>query len=115
MRTAVELIEELDEENKHFHFAAIVVAIEKSYLVIPASEDDRLQKLTEAIKCGGLPMGLVVVVKEGQRDTFCSRVYPEITGELATAAKEELRMLNERMAKHLEQTGFGKISGWLIN
>jgi hypothetical protein len=59
MRTAAELIAELETEASNFTGVAVAVGFESTTTFVFAHEPGRLEKLEEAMRSGGEPVGLL--------------------------------------------------------
>jgi hypothetical protein len=57
MKTAEELIIELEENAKGYALTALIVGFESSTIFVMANDPSRLQRLSEAIGLGGEPVG----------------------------------------------------------
>lgn len=64
MRTTTELIEELRTEAPKFTFVQLVVGYEQSSIFIQPDDPDGLNKLNDAVKRGGEPVGFVGAIIE---------------------------------------------------
>jgi hypothetical protein len=83
-RTIKDLIDELDAEGDRFTFVGLVVGFEKTSTFIWAHEGssrDRHEKLREAVRAGGEPVGMVGFVKDPEGGKFYARPLQEYIGE----------------------------------
>jgi hypothetical protein len=101
MRTTPELIAELDKEGTQHRFVALVVAFENSTVPIPASDENRLKLLNDAVNVGGSPIGLIAFDQSGQELTIITRVYPEYSGDEGEQANLCLEALSQKVGETL--------------
>lgn len=87
MRSAPELIAELEEESRKHFTCQLVVAFENTAILLAASDPRALQTLNLAIGTGGIPIGLIATDKKTILNVS-TRVYPEHMGEAADLAEE---------------------------
>ena len=69
MRSTVDLIQELETESAQHFSCVLPVAFENTSIMIIATDENRLQLLNDAVRQGGIPVGLVVtdkVIEEGK-------------------------------------------------
>jgi hypothetical protein len=77
MRSAPELIAELEEAGSQFWLVQIVVGFENSTVFITASDANRLSLLQEAIDAGGQPIGMMAIDKSQGSLKILHTIYPE--------------------------------------
>ena len=107
MRTTPELIQELEEEAKNFTMAAIAVGFESTTVFVFANDPNRLEKLNDAIRAGGEPVGLLAFnLFEGQLAVH-SRPLAEYAEE--TWAPKYLHNLCDTFGKLVLQNHGGQI------
>jgi hypothetical protein len=82
MRTTKDLINELHSEAGKFFFVALAVGFDKTTTFIPATEENGLEKLNQATKDGGEPIGMVGFVKDTDHSgTFYTKLLDEYRDE----------------------------------
>jgi hypothetical protein len=114
MRTTKDLIDELDYEKSHFWVVALAVGFERTTTFIFAHEQNRWQKLNQAVSDGGEPIGLIAFNKEQDGSATChSRVLVEHAHE--QGAKDYLDRLIDSFAITLgvDRSKVQKQKGWL--
>jgi hypothetical protein len=81
MRTTADLIQELDEEAAKFFACAIAVGFESTTTFVFSHEENRIERLNDAVAHGGEPVGLIGVVKGEGKVTLCRKPLQEYAGE----------------------------------
>lgn len=76
-RSTADLIAELVEEAPKHSMCCIAVAFEDSSILIRPEDTDRHRLLNEAVKNGGIPVGLIVADLSGNQLSWRARIYPE--------------------------------------
>ena len=103
MRTAYELMDELDSAADEHSFAEIILArapgVEnrKQPIVICSGEEDRLKQLDKALQGGAVPLGIVVVDLNGRKVDLTFHSFPEHQG------KPEMKMLFDDILTQLRE------------
>lgn len=76
-RSTVDLIAELAEEAPKHSFCCIAVAFKDSSILIRPEDADRHRLLNDAVKNGGIPVGLIVADLSDNQLSWRTRIYPE--------------------------------------
>ncbi len=111
MRTAEELIQELDRQASKYKICTLVVALESSVVFIFTDQKDRLERLNESIKKGGEPVGMIASIKSDtstreERLYLCTHVFKEYSDQLG--GEIYLTRLLEKFATFLGRKQFDK-------
>jgi len=84
-RTTVDLIDELIEESKYFHFLAIAVGFDRKTKFVeynPKREPhELLAELDSCVEQGGEPIGLIGLSKLGKKGKMTSKPFIEYADE----------------------------------
>lgn len=111
-RATKDLIYELDQESAKFFCVGLPIGFENDSTFVFVHEEDRLEKLNEAVKHGGEPIGLVGFVKQNDYGgTFCTRLLAEYAQE--EWAKSYLKKLAKGIARAMGISEALEKDGWL--
>lgn len=114
LRTATDLIEELDLESSKFTEVVLVVCSIGGTELISASDHRRLAKLNTFIAVGGEAIGFLGYALENKSVRFYARLTQEFANQ--DWASDLLECLSARFAtavsEHLGMTDFDMVSGW---
>ena len=78
MRSTKDLIEELETESAQHFTCTLPVAFENTSIMITATDENKQQMLDDAVKLGGIPIGLVIADKQGFGVMdIRARIFPE--------------------------------------
>jgi homoaconitase/3-isopropylmalate dehydratase large subunit len=77
IRSALDLIVELEEEAKSHWHVSMVAGFEDSTIFIHANDENRLALLNSAIEVGGVPVGLIAVDQSESDPVLRVRAYFE--------------------------------------
>lgn len=81
MRTTLDLIQELEMEAKNCVHLRLVVCFEDYTVLIGASDPNRIAKLSDAIRQGGTPIGVVGIIAAGTEELPYSRALAEFSDQ----------------------------------
>jgi hypothetical protein len=102
VRSADELIAELDAEGRRHDSVALIIAFEISTLPIFSTDQARRMLLHEALSLGGHPMGLIAVDQTGREPRLKIRIDPGYSGASAQLAKTCLHELSLILGESLK-------------
>lgn len=103
-RTTRDLIEELDQEAANFTTVALAVGFENTTIMVLSNDPDRQQKLDDAVRNGGEPMGLIGLDNHNQMISVQTRAVAEHAEE--EGVEGYLKGLVDNFRKSLlEETG----------
>ena len=109
MRTPEELIAELDGEKHKFRVLALAIGFQSTTTFVFADEDNALANLKHEMHCGGVPVGFVGIVEDGERHILYSR--PLLEHENEAWVDEYLHAVAEVVAKKLKFSDGDQVSG----
>ena len=109
MRTALELIAELNAEKHRFRVLALAIAFQSFTTFIFANEDGGSANLNDAMERGGVPVGFVGIVDDGDRHTLYS--CPLLEHEKEEWVSEYLHAVAEAVAKRLKFSDAESLGG----
>jgi hypothetical protein len=81
MRTSRDLIRELEEEGSRHWYAAIAVAFDTSSVFVRSDDVNRQRLLSDAMRNGGIPLGVIALDRADGDITVMSWMYPEYAQE----------------------------------
>jgi len=76
-RTSRDLIRELEEEGARHWYAAIAVGFDNSSVFVKSTDIDRQRLLDNALRNGGIPLGVIALDRADEAVTVMSWMYPE--------------------------------------
>jgi hypothetical protein len=112
-RTTKDLIDEMVAEAEKFNFGVLLaVGFEASTVFIRNDDDERLNKLNEAVGAGGEPVGLIGITRDGDSLTVFSRLLAEHAGEEWATTYMEALLGASKIALELGQE-VRRQTGWI--
>jgi hypothetical protein len=101
VRTAIDLIQELNRESQAAVHCVLVVGFQSTTLFVCASDDNPLQNLNSMIQQGGEPVGFIRVIGEPGTLILESRPLHEYADDSSIA--EYLSSLCDAAGKNLQE------------